>query len=375
MSGQIHALTVPKWGLTMEQGTLTGWTKAVGDRVEKGMEVCDLETEKIANGVEAPASGILRRQVAAEGDVLRIGELLGIIADESASEAEIDAAVAKYQAEAAAAVAAAPSEQGPQPEHIEIAGRRLRHLIQRGDGDAVVLVHGFGGNLENWLMNQGDLAAGGSTVAALDLPGHGESSKSLESGSLAELARVVIDYLDAVGLDDVHLVGHSMGAAVCLETARRAAGRVKSLTLLAPAGLGQAVNREFLDAFASADSRKPLKAAMQLLFANEELVTRQLVDDTLKYKRLEGVTAALTQLAGNALAEAGETVPAGLGTIPTLVIWGSRDAIIPPPEVAALARPGVSVKVLDGYGHMIQVEAATEVNSLVRQFLDRGPAT
>jgi pyruvate dehydrogenase E2 component (dihydrolipoamide acetyltransferase) len=235
-------------------------------------------------------------------------------------------------------------------------------------------VHGFGGNLENWLMNQGDLAAGGRTVAALDLPGHGESSKSLESGSLAELARVVIDYLDAVGLGDVHLVGHSMGAAVCVETARRATGRVKSLTLLAPAGLGQEVNRGFLDAFASADSRKPLKAAMSALFANEELVTRQLVDDTLKYKRLEGVTEALRKLAGNALVQAGESVPAELGTVPTLVIWGSRDAIIPPPEGAALTRPGVSVKILEGYGHMIQVEAAAEVNSLVRQFLDRGSA-
>jgi pyruvate dehydrogenase E2 component (dihydrolipoamide acetyltransferase) len=367
--GHIHALIVPKWGLTMERGKLTRWIKAVGDRVEKGMEVCDLETEKIANGVEAPASGILRRTVAVEGDVLGLGALLGIIAGESASEAEIDAAVARYQAEAAAAASDAPSAEGPQPEHIEVGGRRLRHLIQRGSGEAVVLVHGFGGNLENWLMNHGDLSAGGWTVAALDLPGHGESSKSLESGSLAELAQVVIDYLDAVGLGEVHLVGHSMGAAVCLETARRAAGRVKSLTLLAPAGLGQAVNREFLEAFASADSRKPLKAAMHLLFANEDLVTRQLVDDTLKYKRLEGVTEALTKLAGNALGEAVEAVPAELGAVPTLVIWGDRDAIIAPPAVEALIRPGVSVKILEGYGHMVQVEAATEVNSLIRQFI------
>ena len=129
------------------------------------------------------------------------------------------------------------------------------------------------------------------------------------------------------------------------------------------------MNREFLEAFASADSRKPLKAAMHLLFANEDLVTRQLVDDTLKYKRLEGVTEALTKLAGNALGEAVEAVPAELGAVPTLVIWGDRDAIISPPAVEALIRPGVSVKILEGYGHLVQVEAATEVNSLIRQLI------
>jgi pyruvate dehydrogenase E2 component (dihydrolipoamide acetyltransferase) len=135
------------------------------------------------------------------------------------------------------------------------------------------------------------------------------------------------------------------------------------------------VNREFLETFASADSRKPLKAAVQLLFANEELVTRQLVDDTLKYKRLEGVTEALKKLAGNALGATEVVVPDELGTVPTLVIWGSRDAIIAPPAVETLARPGVSVKVLEGYGHMVQVEAATQVNSLLKQFLETGSTT
>ena len=371
MSGEIHAFTMPKWGLTMERGTLTAWHKQVGDLVKSGEEVCDVETEKIANGVEAPVGGVLRRQVATVGDQLPIGALLGVIADPSVPDADIDAAVEKFQAEY---VPPEPEHDGQadRPELMQVAGHRVRHLMHRGDGDAVVLVHGFGGNLENWLLNHGALCEGGRTVAALDLPGHGESAKDVKSGSLDDLSSALLAYMDAVGIEQAHLVGHSMGAAVCLAVARRSPGRVESLTLLAPAGVGQPVDQDFIRGFANAASRKELKPVLQKLFADPDLVTRQLVDDTLKYKRLEGVQEALQSLAEGAIAESVglETLAELAGRLPVSVIWGTQDAVIAAPDPQAYGGAGIELHLLPDAGHMAMVEAAEQVNRLIRARID-----
>ena len=66
----IHSITVPKWGLSMEKGRLTAWHRQVGDRISSGDEICDIETDKISGGLEVTAGGVLRRQLAREGDEL-----------------------------------------------------------------------------------------------------------------------------------------------------------------------------------------------------------------------------------------------------------------------------------------------------------------
>lgn len=256
---------------------------------------------------------------------------------------------------------------------VEVAGRRIRHQLQRGPGEAVVLVHGFGGNLETWRMNLGALVASGRTVAALELPGHGESSRDVGSGSLGELAMAVLGYMDAVGIERAHLVGHSMGAAVCLDVTDRAPGRVRSVTLIAPAGLGQKINADFIRGFIAAGSREQLEPWLRLLSADPGLITPQFIDETLAYKRLEGVTSALATIAGNRYAgtHSGGTLRDVVGTVPTLVIWGAEDAVIPAPAPPDLAQRGVEVQVLPGRGHLVQIEAAAEVDRLIVEFLGR----
>ncbi|MCA1770565.1 MAG: hypothetical protein LC652_11705 [Halomonas sp.] len=84
------ALTLPKWGLSMQDGCIASWHVAEGARVEKGDEIVDIETEKINNTFEAPASGLLRRKIAAKGDEIKVGALFGIIATDAVSDEEID---------------------------------------------------------------------------------------------------------------------------------------------------------------------------------------------------------------------------------------------------------------------------------------------
>jgi pyruvate dehydrogenase E2 component (dihydrolipoamide acetyltransferase) len=89
MAQLITAITMPKWGIEMTEGMVSGWRIAEGQRVERGAEVLDVETEKIVNAVEAPASGVLRRIMAAVGETHSVGVLIGVIADAAVSEADI----------------------------------------------------------------------------------------------------------------------------------------------------------------------------------------------------------------------------------------------------------------------------------------------
>lgn len=371
---QIHTLTMPKWGLSMTEGKVEAWLVAEGDAIEPGMEVADVDTGKISGSVEVPPgmTGILRRQVAAQNDVLPVGALLGVIAGAEVAEAEIEALIAEFQA---TFVPEAAEEEGPARQDVEVGGTRLRY-VRVGDGErAVVLLHGFGGDKDTWLFNL-DALAEGRSVYALDLPGHGESDKRVADGSVAGLAATVAAFLDALGLERVDLVGHSMGAVVGMAVAAAAPARVRSLTLLAPAGLGQEINTGYLRGFVAAQSRRELKPHVEQLFADPALVTRDLLENLLKFKRLDGAQAALQTVLEGFLAGDGQATvlaePVAALGIPILVVAGAEDRVIPAGHAGALGGKA-AVHVLDGKGHMIHMEAAGEVNRLLAEHLGQAP--
>ena len=97
----ITALTMPKFGMTMKEGTIANWTIAEGAVVTKGDEIANIETEKITNSVEAPATGILKRQVADENETLAVGALIGVIAEEGVSDEDIDDFISRFEPEGA----------------------------------------------------------------------------------------------------------------------------------------------------------------------------------------------------------------------------------------------------------------------------------
>jgi len=99
MSGDILALTVPKLGLTMKEGTLAAWHAAQGAEVRAGQALFDVETEKVTSECTAERDGVLRRQVAQQGAVLAVGALVGVLAPAGVSEAAIDRFVADFKPE------------------------------------------------------------------------------------------------------------------------------------------------------------------------------------------------------------------------------------------------------------------------------------
>jgi pyruvate dehydrogenase E2 component (dihydrolipoamide acetyltransferase) len=367
-TSQISKLGMPKWGLSMTEGTVVQWLVEEGAELDKGDEIVEVESEKINNAVESPASGVLRRRVAQEGDEIPVGGLLGVIAAPDVPDEEIDAYVEEFQE---SFVPEEEGEAGPEPEIVEAGGKSVQYLVVgEGEGEPLVLLHGFGGDINIWVFNQETLAAE-HTVYALDLPGHGASTKDVGSGDLDSFVGVLTDFLDAVGIEKAHLAGHSMGGAIAGAFAKAHPDRVASLILIASAGLGEEVNEEYIEGFIAANRRKEMKNTLGMLFANPDLVTRQLVQDVMKFKRLDGVDEALRKVADKIFPDGKQADVPDLSevSVPILAIWGSEDRIVPVSHSENLSE-NARVEVLKDTGHMPQMEAAGKVNRLIGEFLD-----
>lgn len=361
---------MPKWGLTMTQGTFLAWLVGEGDAVAVGDEVVEIDTDKAVAAVESQVAGTLRRKIANEGDVIPVGGVLGILAPGSVTGAEIDAFIAGLPPVQVADGDAGTG--GPVSETIQGTRGQL-HLIVHGAGEeTVVLLHGFGGDALNWRFNIDALAAR-RKVIAVDLPGHGASTKDVGTGDVDEFGANVIAVLDAKGVGKAHLAGHSLGGLAAARLAATARDRVASLTLIAPAGFGGAINGGFIDGFIAASSRRDVKDALRALFADDRHVTRQLTEDVLRYKRLEGVPQALSVIRDANFPDGRQTVEnwSSLETsgIPVLVVWGAQDQVISA-EQAARAPLGASVEIIESAGHSPHIEAAGQVNQRLAEFLD-----
>jgi 4,5:9,10-diseco-3-hydroxy-5,9,17-trioxoandrosta-1(10),2-diene-4-oate hydrolase len=278
---------------------------------------------------------------------------------------------------------------------VDVGGLTTRYFAA-GAGRPLVLLHGDGESAFDWSWTLPALART-RRVYAPDLPGSGENAKPAADYSPAFLERFAASFLDAAGIGRAAVVGSSLGGLVALRLALSEPTRVSALVLVASSGLGRAVNLGLSAlvvpgygdlavgwAGTSAGAAQRARGRARLLFARPGRAPKAWVSEQYRLARTPGFLAA--QLA----ALRAELDPLGQRevlldklpnlTMPTLVVWGERDRILPVWQArVALARlPQGSIEIIPDCGHLPHVEWPDRFVRALDGFLGdeeaRGPA-
>ena len=271
---------------------------------------------------------------------------------------------------------------------ITIHGHEVSYRIG-GEGPVLLLVHGMAGSSSTWRSVWDDLTAS-ATVIAPDLPGHGRTDKPRGDYSLGAQASFLRDLLVALGHDRATVVGTSLGGGIALQFSYQYPERLERLVLVGAGGLGEEVT-PILRLIAVPGTDLVLPALFQPLFRDAArtvggwfgrigLKPAAATDEIFRaYASLvdpETRTAFIHTLR-SVVDSRGQRVSAHdrlylASDVPTLIVWGERDPIIPVSHGRAAheAMPGSRLEIIPGVGHFPQVEDPRRFARVVLDFVE-----
>lgn len=281
---------------------------------------------------------------------------------------------------------------------ITVEGLRIRaiEILPEAERDEpVLLVHGLAGWAENWRYVMPAIAETGRRVVAMDLPGFGQSERPRRpryfDPEAPFYARSAFGVLDALGIARAHVAGHSFGGAIAFTSAVWCPERVRSLTLVAPAGLGGELAQNFrlltlpgMGLLARLRTTPSIaRAVLYSCFHDPSSCPEELVTEAVRYGPLT---------AGEMVSVLRATVSFTRGVRdevrgpwverreryqgPALIVWGREDAILPSSLVGDARRlaPQAEVRVIPSCGHLVMAERPREFLDAFLPFLDRASA-
>ena len=246
----------------------------------------------------------------------------------------------------------------------------------RGNGLPLLLIHGFPLCRKMWRPQAEALAKAGCRVIAPDLRGFGESSLSSDRVSMSDYADDIVMLMDYLGIDKAVVGGMSMGGYVLLNLLERYPDRVAApLFIVTKAGgdddYGKARRTALAEACLAQGVLPVAEVFRNILFAPETLTEKpELVEEVFAWMRAtDPVSAAAALLA---MRDRKDYVPLLVNiTHPALVIGADQDQAIPVENsrLIAEALPGSRLSVLQGGGHMVNLEQPAELNKAILEFL------
>ncbi len=256
------------------------------------------------------------------------------------------------------------------------------------EAPVIVWIHGLSGSWPNWLENLPHFA-GTHRCIAMDLPGFGWSEMPAQTISIAGYARTVDALLGQLGVTEATVVGNSMGGFVGLEVALQFSTWVKRLVLVSAAGLTIEHQRDerVLAALRRANfglsmatgwiasrsellsrRRRTRRWMMDIVAAHPELLPAPLVSEQLRGSGKPGFIDALDALTDYPIRDR-----LGEIEVPTLVVWGTDDRLVPVRDAWAFGEliPNAEVVVYEDTGHVAMLERPAAFNALLDGWISR----
>lgn len=417
---------LPKVDMDMTHGTLAVWHVAEGDLVMQGAALFDIETDKAAMEVEAPVTGRLRQVSAKPGDRVAVGAVIGWIYADGEALAVVPEVVVASAAPAAPTQAAAPTpavhaaEASSDTQRATPAARKAARdagvalaevpgtgplgRIQRDDvaavlarqtapvpsqgwvatsgplvvtrragtGAPLMLLHGFTADSQSWAPLEKALGPDRPLIR-IDLPGHGKSPQRAVR-NFADLARMITETFDEATRDsgDIHLIGHSLGAALALALADTRGRRIASLTLIAPAGLGPEIDAAALNGITRASRAESLGPWLRRLTATPDAISDDYVRAAMRSRADPALRACQADMADALFpdgVQAFDLRPAlSRLDLPTQILWGRRDHILPYAQAIAVEGE-FALHLLAGAGHIPQIECPDRIAKIIQRMI------
>jgi pimeloyl-ACP methyl ester carboxylesterase len=273
------------------------------------------------------------------------------------------------------------------PQKVVLHGHELSYA-DSGDGPVVLFIHGILGSQQQWshLVDQMD---DDHRVVLPDLFGHGESAKPMGDYSLSSHAATMRDLLDHLGVDRVTLVGHSLGGGIAMQFFYLFPERVERLVLVSSGGLGREVNvalrsatlpgaAQVLSVVASAPVLSRVEALGRVA---SKVGWRPSADLAAVWKGFSSLgdresrqaflatTRAVIDIGGQSISahdHLGGSLP-----IPTLIVWGSKDHMIPASHALSVEQslPDCRVEIFEGAGHFPHLDDPDRFARVLRDFI------
>jgi pimeloyl-ACP methyl ester carboxylesterase len=273
-------------------------------------------------------------------------------------------------------------------EEIELHGHRVSYRVA-GEGPVILLIHGIAGSSHQWEPSM-TLLAETSTVVAPDLLGHGRSAKPRGDYSLGAYAAGLRDLMVALDHAKTTVVGHSLGGGIALQFAYQFPERTERLALVSSGGLGREVHgllraatlpgaEYFLPLISNETVRNAGTAVSQLVGRVGFRAGPDIAEFARGYGSLADREArqAFIHTLRAVIDPGGQRVNATdrlylAEDMPSLIVWGRRDPIIPVSHAGAAHRgmPGSRLEVFDSSGHFPQLDEPVRFARTLRGFIE-----
>ncbi len=257
-------------------------------------------------------------------------------------------------------------------EYITINGNRIRYLEEGNSKDSVILLHGLGGTADRWLPIFPHLNKKFRVIAP-DLIGYGLSDKPQVDYTPNLFTKTILSFLEALALENVFMVGTSLGGEVVAECAAVHEPKIKKIVMVAPAGIMKK-STPVLDAYIMAalyPTHETVKSAYQMMAGKDSEINDRSVENfissmTKPNAKMVFLSTLLGMKNSPPLNEKLNQIK-----IPALLVWGSEDRMIPIDFAKDFVSsiPNCEFVTINGCGHIPYEEKPIEFSKIVLDFL------